>query len=103
MIKLLSLITVLSPLVGALIAGIFGKKIGERASQFITIFFMLVSFATALCLFNLVEFHQQSFYGPIYTWALVGNFQFVIGFMIDRLTVVMMLVVTFVSTIVHIY
>ncbi|OGT51268.1 MAG: NADH-quinone oxidoreductase subunit L [Gammaproteobacteria bacterium RIFCSPHIGHO2_12_FULL_42_13] len=103
MIKWLSLLSTLSPLLGCLIAGILGRKIGERLTHIITIFLMIVSFLTALCLFNLVEFHDQSFDGPIYTWVASGKLHFDIGFMIDRLTVVMMLVVTFVSTIVHIY
>jgi NADH-quinone oxidoreductase subunit L len=102
-IKALALITVFSPLVGAFIAGIFGKKIGRVGAHTITIGLMLVSFAAAIMLAKSVLIDGQSFYGPIYTWALSGSFQFDIGFLIDALTSVMMLVVTFVSLIVHVY
>lgn len=103
MIKALSLLTVLSPLLGSLIAGLLGKKIGIRLTQAMTIFLMCISFAFSLVIFNAVVFHNQSFDGAIYTWVESGSFHFDVGFLIDRLTAVMMVVVTFVATIVHIY
>ena len=45
----------------------------------------------------------NTFNGPVYTWLTSGDYQFEVGFLIDTLTVTMMLVVTFVSLMVHIY
>jgi NADH-quinone oxidoreductase subunit L len=103
MIKELSLLVVLSPLLGSLISGLFGKRIGVRGAHIVTIFFMLISFLCTLVIGKLVVLDGDSFNGAIYTWAESGSFHFDIGFLIDRLTAVMMLIVTFVSTIVHIY
>jgi NADH-quinone oxidoreductase subunit L len=102
-IKILSLLTVLSPLLGCLIAGLFGKKIGVRGAHFVTIFLMLVSFICSILIFNSVVLGNATFNGTIYRWATSGSFHFDIGFLIDRLTAVMLMIVTFVSTIVHIY
>ncbi|MDP1574610.1 MAG: NADH-quinone oxidoreductase subunit L [Coxiellaceae bacterium] len=103
MIKELSLLVVLLPLLGSLIAGFFGRRIGLRATHVLTIALMLISFICSLVIFTAVEFNNQSFVGPIYTWAISGSFQFDVGFLIDRLTSVMMVIVTFVATLVHIY
>ena len=103
MIKELSLLVVLLPLLGSLIAGFFGRRMGLRVTHFVTIVPMLLSFLCSVLIFNAVEFHNQSFVGPIYTWAISGSFQFDVGFLIDRLTSVMMVIVTFVATLVHIY
>lgn len=103
MIKQLSLLVVLLPLLGSLIAGFFGKKIGERLTQVATIALMTASFISALCVFYAVQFGNQTFNGSLYTWAVSGSFQFDVGFLIDRLTSVMMVIVTFVATLVHIY
>lgn len=103
MIKELSLLVVLSPLLGSLISGLFGKRIGVRGAHFVTIFFMLISLSCAAVIGKLVVLDGDSFNGAIYTWAQSGSFHFDVGFLIDRLTAVMMLVVTFVSLIVHIY
>ncbi|PIZ03818.1 MAG: NADH-quinone oxidoreductase subunit L [Gammaproteobacteria bacterium CG_4_10_14_0_8_um_filter_38_16] len=103
MIKTLSLLVVLSPLVGSLIAGLFGKKIGVRGAHISTIFFMLISFMCSLIIFKLVVLDGKVFNGAIYTWVESGSFHFDVGFLIDRLTAIMMVVVTFVATIVHIY
>mgnify|MGYP001303528046 CR=1 FL=1 len=64
---------------------------------------MLMSFACSCLLFKSVVVDGDYFYGAIYTWAQSGQFSFDIGFMIDNLTAVMMMVVTFVSLLVHIY
>lgn len=103
MIKTLSLLVVLLPLLGCIIAGFLGKKIGERMTHFITILLMCASFVCSLFIFKDVVFQGNTFDGAIYTWAISGSFHFDIGFLIDRLTAVMMVVVTFVATLVHIY
>ena len=103
-IKLLTLITILAPLFGGIIAGIFGKQIGKRGAHAATIGLMLVSFVSAIILFKTIlldETSSQEF--QLYAWAIAGKYHFNIGLLIDNLTVAMMLVVTFVSLFVHIY
>lgn len=102
-IKTIALVALLSPLLGSIIAGIFGKKIGRVGAHTATIALMFLSFISAAFLVKLVVLNGQSFYGPIYTWAVSGSFQFDMGFLIDSLTAIMMLIVTFISLVVHIY
>jgi NADH-quinone oxidoreductase subunit L len=92
----------LAPLAGALVAGLFGKAIGRTGSHLATIAGVLVAFVCSLLIFQDV-LAGHTFNGTIYTWLTSGNLNLEVGFLIDRLTVVMMLVVTFVSLMVHIY
>jgi NADH-quinone oxidoreductase subunit L len=92
----------LAPLAGALIAGLFGKSIGRTGAHVVTIAGMLVSFIAAILVFQDV-LAGNTFNGPLYTWVTSGDLSLEIGFLIDRLTAVMMLVVTFVSLCVHVY
>lgn len=103
MIQHLTLAVVFLPLLGSLLAGLFGKRIGVRGAHVTTIILMLGSFIAALLVFKRVVFGGESYTGTLYTWAVSGKFHFNVGFLIDRLTAVMMVVVTFVATLVHIY
>jgi len=95
---------VLLPLGAALIAGLFGKIIGPRGAQSVAIgavgasFFLSIWVLKKLCFDNASELNFN-----LYTWAENGHYQFHIGFLIDRLSVLMMSVVSFVSWMVHIY
>lgn len=91
-----------APLLGAIAAGLFGKWLGRTWSHRITIVLVAVSFFASLAIFNDV-LAGNTFNGAVYTWLTAGNTSFEVGFLIDRLTVTMMLVVTFVSLMVHIY
>src|SRR5690625_4268232 len=103
----LYLLIALAPLVGALIVGLFGtgflgRQIGRSAAHIITILGVLISFiGSVVVLFQVLDGH--TFDGAVYTWSLVGNIQIEIGFLIDTLTALMMVVVTSVSLMVHIY
>jgi len=98
----LYLVVPLAPLVGALICGLLCMKISNRAAHTITIAGMLVSTAGAGTIFyDVLQGHE--FNGTVYTWLTSGAVRFEIGFLIDRLSAAMMLVVTFVSLIVHVY
>ncbi|WP_100622726.1 NADH-quinone oxidoreductase subunit L [Candidatus Coxiella mudrowiae] len=103
MIKILTLVIVLAPLLGCLIAGLGGKPIGRRGAQWVTISLMTISFLSAFWVFMLVVVDGGHYYGTIYTWGISGEFHFTVGFMVDSLTAVMMLIVTFISLVVHIY
>ncbi|MDD4910831.1 MAG: NADH-quinone oxidoreductase subunit L [Sideroxydans sp.] len=98
----LYLIVPLAPLLGAIAAGLFGKVLGRAWSHRITISLVAVSFFASLAIFQDVSAGNH-FNGPVYTWLTAGDTSFQVGFLIDQLTVTMMLVVTFVSLMVHIY
>jgi NADH-quinone oxidoreductase subunit L len=100
--KLLYLVIPLAPLAGAVAAGLFGSVIGRRGAHWITIAGMLVSTVAAYLVFRDV-LDGHSYDGPVYTWIASGNVHFEIGFLIDRLSATLMLVVAFVSLMVHIY
>lgn len=92
----------LAPLAGAIIAGLFGKLIGRTGAHVVTILGVAIAFVASLLIFQDVQ-AGNTFNGPVYTWLTSGDLHLEIGFLIDRLTVLMMLVVTFVSLMVHIY
>ncbi|PWV59249.1 NADH-quinone oxidoreductase subunit L [Plasticicumulans acidivorans] len=95
---------VIAPLVGALIAGLFGKKIGRSASHWVTIGGVGISFFLSLLVFQHHVIQGAAAYNDtVYTWMVVDGIKFEVGFLIDNLTVMMMTVVTFVSLMVHIY
>ena len=98
----LYLLVPLAPLLGAIAAGLFGKVLGRTWSHRITIALVAVSFAASVAIFRDVQAGHQ-FNGSVYKWISSGDTSFEVGFLIDRLTVLMMLVVTFVSLMVHIY
>ncbi len=97
-----------APLLGAILAGLFGTGflgnfVSRRGSHMVTI--ALVAFsalASAYVLYNVVV-NDAYFNGNIYTWSVIGNISIDIGFLIDPLSAMMMVVVTSVSLMVHIY
>ncbi len=98
----LYLLVPLAPLFGAIAAGLFGKVIGRAGAHTVTILGVAIAFFTSLVIFQDVQ-AGNVFNGTLYTWASSGALTFEVGFLIDSLTVMMMLVVTFVSLMVHIY
>ncbi len=102
MMKNLYLLVPLAPLAGAAIAGFFGRLIGRRATHWVAILGVAVSLFVSIVIFQDVM-AGHSFNGSVYTWMTSGESRFEIGFLIDRLSVTMMLVVSFVSLMVHIY
>ena len=98
----LYLLVPLAPLAGAIIAGLFGRAVGRSGSHWVTILSVAVSFA-ASCVVFVDVLNGNTFNGSVYTWLTSGETRFEIGFLIDRLSALMMVVVTFVSLMVHIY
>jgi len=94
---------VLAPLVASLIAGLMGKAIGRKASHTITIAGVAISFVLSVIIFKQVLALDEAIDVTVYRWATSGAWNFQVGFMIDRLSALMMMVVTFVSWMVHIY
>jgi NADH-quinone oxidoreductase subunit L len=101
--KTLYLIIALAPLAGAIIAGLFGGAIGRAWSHRVTILGVLVSFLLSCYVFADVLRNNTVFNEPVYTWITSGEAKLQIGFLIDRLSALMMVVVTFVSLMVHVY
>ena len=96
------LLVPLAPLCGAIAAGLFGKLLGRKMSHRITIAGVGLALYSSIQIFMDVM-NGHTFNGPVYTWLISGDTSFHVGFLIDRLTVTMMLVVTSVSLMVHIY
>ncbi len=96
------LLVPLAPLFGAIGAGLFGKFLGRNMTHRLTIAMVGLSLYSAIQIFMDVM-AGHTFNGPVYTWLTSGDTSFHVGFLIDRLTVTMMLVVTSVSLMVHIY
>ena len=98
----LYLVVPLAPLFGAIAAGFFGRLIGRAGAHVVTIAGVAVSFIASVIVFQDV-LAGNTFNGTVYTWMTLGELRFEVGFLIDALTTMMMLVVTFVSLMVHIY
>ena len=98
----------LAPLVGSVLAGIFGtafggNKIGRGVSRTLTTLGVLIPFILSALIFKSVVFEGATFNATVYEWMTVGSLKMEVGFLIDSLTAMMMCVVTFVSLMVHIY
>jgi NADH-quinone oxidoreductase subunit L len=97
----------LAPLLGAVLAGLFGtgflgRQVGRRTSHMITI--ALVAFSAVGSVLVLLDVLNGLRYdGTVYTWMMLGQAKLEIGFLIDPLSALMMVVVTSVSLMVHIY
>lgn len=98
----LYLLVPLAPLVGAMIAGLFCRIIPRWVAHTATIGGVGVAFVASVLIFQDVM-AGHTYNGPVYTWLTSGDYRFEVGFLIDSLTTTMMLVVTFVSLMVHIY
>ncbi len=95
---------ILAPLIGSIVAGLFGKQVGRAGAHWVTNIGVAVSFILSAVVFNDVVFNDAATYNAsLYTWLVSDGIRFEIGFLIDELTATMMMVVTFVSLMVHIY
>ena len=98
----------MAPLLGAVLAGVFGTAlggnvIGRRLSHSMTILGVLVAFILSALTLQSVVNDGARFNETLYTWMVVGGLKMEVGFLVDGLTAMMMCVVTFVSLMVHIY
>ena len=101
------LLIVLMPLIGSLVAGFFRHQIGRAGAHSITILGIGGAFALSFyAAFRIIFMHDAALNVNLYTWVSGGDvfpYAFHIGFLIDSLTVVMLVTVTFISLLVHIY
>ncbi|TCW29574.1 NADH-quinone oxidoreductase subunit L [Gulbenkiania mobilis] len=102
--KSLYLLIALAPLAGSIIAGLFGWAIGRRAAHVVTILGVAVSAVLSFrVLYGFMSGQAEVFNEPVYTWLTVGGIDYSVGFLVDSLTAMMLVVVTSVSLMVHIY
>src|SRR5450755_1943549 len=99
----------IAPLVGAVVAGLFGKKVGRAGAHTVTILGVAIAFAISVLVLPAVVADGARFNATIYEWLVLGkpgslgSLKMEIGFLVDGLTAMMMVVVTFVSLMVHVY
>src|SRR5882757_2198038 len=102
-LTLLVLIAVL-PLVGSILAGLFGRVIGRVGAHTVTILSVAASCVLSLHVLKQIYLDGVPAYdGTVYSWLISDGVKLDVGFLIDRLSAMMMVVVTFVSLCVHIY
>ena len=95
---------VLAPLFAAIVAGLFGRQIGRAGAHWITILAVGLSFVLSVVVLKHLYWDggvAENY--SLYTWAVSDGLRMEVGFLVDRLTALMMVVVTFVSWMVHIY
>ena len=92
-----------APLLGAIVAGFFHRFIGRAGAHTATILGVAISFGLSLYVFKLLGDGAPNYNENIYTWFQIGGINASFGFWVDRLTATMMVVVTSVSLMVHIY
>ena len=93
----------LAPLLGSILAGFFGNKIGNTWSHRAAIIGVGLAFVLSAWVLKLVVVDGQTYNQQVYQWLQAGSLSLEVGFMVDALTAMMMVVVTFVSLMVHIY
>jgi NADH-quinone oxidoreductase subunit L len=100
--KTLYLLVPLAPLAASVVVGLFGPRLGRAASHWLCSLGVAAATLGSFVVFRDVA-AGNVFNGDAYTWATVGDVRLAVGFLIDPLTATMMLVVTFVSLMVHVY
>jgi NADH-quinone oxidoreductase subunit L len=94
----------LAPLAAAIIAGLFGRTVGRTGAHSVTIAAVGLSCVLSVyVLWRQVVDGMPAFNGTVYTWLVSDGVRMQVGFLIDHLSAMMMVVVTFVSLMVHVY
>ena len=95
---------VLAPLIGSIVVGLAGNQLGRTLSHSIAILGVAISTVLSLYVFNHHVLNDADIFNQnIYTWMQIGGLNISVGFLVDNLTSVMLVVVSFVSLMVHIY
>ena len=96
------LLVPLAPLAASIVVGLWGPKLGRAVSHWLCILGVTASFVVSIVIARDVA-AGHLFNGDVYQWLVSGNFKLAIGFLIDPLTATMLVVVSFVSLMVHVY
>lgn len=100
----IALVIILLPLLGSLIAGLLGKRIGRTATHWTAVTLVGIAFVLASYLFKTIVLNgHPTEEGVVYSWVQAGAYQFDVALLLDRLSATMVFIVTFVSFMVHIY
>jgi len=91
------------PLIGSIIAGLFGRWIGDRGAMYVTCTLLLLSAVLSIFVFVDVAFGGNARTTELFTWIDSGDFELSWALKVDTLTAVMLIVVTVVSGMVHVY
>ena len=91
------------PLIGGILAGVFGNRMGDRASQLVTVLPMLLAAILSAYLLWEVGFQGNSQTIELFTWIDSGTLELSWALRFDTLTAVMVFVVNVVSSMVHVY
>jgi NADH-quinone oxidoreductase subunit L len=91
------------PLIAAILAGLFGRQLGNRGAQVVTCGALIISAALSVIAFFDVALGDSVHHITILKWVDSGAFSVNWAFKVDTLTAVMLVVVTGVSSLVHIY
>jgi NADH-quinone oxidoreductase subunit L len=91
------------PLMGGILAGVFGNRMGDRASQLVTVLPMLLAAILSAYLLREVGFQGNSQTIELFTWIDSGTLELSWALRFDTLTAVMVFVVNVVSSMVHVY
>ena len=91
------------PLLGFLVAGLFGHRLGPRGAQIVTSGFLVIAALLAMIGFADVALDGHEYRIPVAQWVSSGELEFHWALRIDTLTAVMLVVVTVISALVHIY
>src|SRR5215472_14136553 len=97
------LLVPLAPLAGAIIAGLGGRTIGRQGAHSVAILGVAIATIASAFVFQHVVLTREPIQGDLYTWTQLGTTRLTIGFLIDSLAALMMLVVSFVSLAIHVY
>ena len=91
------------PLLGSIISGFFGKNIGQKNSEYLTSILVSVSAILSIVIFYYVIFENYENKIILATWINSGSLNVNWAIQIDALSAVMLVVITLISSIVHIY
>jgi NADH-quinone oxidoreductase subunit L len=94
---------VLAPLLAAIVAGLAGRVVGRIGAHTVTIAGVALSFALSAYVLKQLLDGAPTYDGSVYTWLVSDGIRMEVGFLVDHLTALMMVVVTFVSLCVHVY
>lgn len=101
--NILALLVVFLPLLGFILAGGLGEKLGDRFSQITTCGLMGLSTTFAAILFFQMGLKEETLVIPLFTWIHIELFDVSWGLLLDSLSLVMIAVVTLISFMVHVY
>jgi len=99
----MAVVAVFLPLLGAFLAGLFGRTLGDRGAQLVTCGLMLLSALLAVIVFFDVAVGGNVYTSELFTWIDSGSFELSWAVRMDTLSAAMLAVVTVVSAMIHVY